>query len=46
MGVYSIRIVPSVNNPRCRWLSGDYIYRIQVDTSSVDGSALGVLSIR
>ena len=45
-GVYSIRVVPSVNNARCQWLSGDYIYRVQIDTARVDGSALGVLSIR
>lgn len=45
-GVYSIRVAPFVNNSSCQWLSGDYIYRIQVDTSSLDGSALGVLSIR
>jgi hypothetical protein len=45
-GVYSIRVVPFVNNASCRWLSGDYIYRVQVNTSSVDGSALGILSIR
>jgi hypothetical protein len=45
-GVYSIRVVPFVNNASCRWLSGDYIYRVQVDTSSYDGSGLGILSIR
>jgi hypothetical protein len=45
-GVYSIRVVPFLNNASCRWLSGDYIYRVQVDTSSYDGSALGILSIR
>jgi len=45
-GIYSIRVVPFVNNASCRWLSGDYIYRVQVDTSAYDGSALGILSIR
>lgn len=44
-GTYSIRVVPFVNNARCRWLSGDYIYRIRIDTPATDGSALGVLNI-
>lgn len=45
-GVYSIRVVPFVNNPSCRWLAGDYLYTVRVSTPTQDGSVLGKLSIR
>ncbi len=45
-GIYSIRVVPFVNNPSCRWLSGDYLYTVQVSTPNQDGSTLGKLTIR
>ncbi|HTT18660.1 MAG TPA: hypothetical protein VMG82_06940 [Candidatus Sulfotelmatobacter sp.] len=52
-GIYDIRIVPYVGNPACTWLSGEYIYGIQIKTSrviagktvSLQGSALGKLTI-
>jgi len=52
-GIYDIRIVPYVDNPACTWLSGEYIYAIQIKTSrtiagksvSLQGSALGKLTI-
>jgi hypothetical protein len=52
-GIYGIRIVPYVGNPACTWLSGEYIYGIQIKTSrtiagktvSLQGSALGKLTI-
>jgi hypothetical protein len=52
-GIYDIRIVPYVDNPACKWLSGEYIYAIQIKTSrtiagktvSLQGSALGKLTI-
>jgi hypothetical protein len=45
-GRYSIRVVPFANNPACHWLSGDYIYSIQIGSPSQFGSALGKLTIR
>jgi len=52
-GVYDIRIVPYVNNPVCTWLSGEYVYGIQIKVPrtiagkavSLQGSALGKLAI-
>ena len=52
-GIYAIRIVPYVDNPASKWLSGEYIYGIQIKTSrtiagknvSLQGSALGKLTI-
>jgi len=52
-GVYDIRIVPFANNAACSWLSGEYIYGIQIKTTrtiagkaiSLQGSALGKLTI-
>ncbi len=52
-GIYDIRIVPYVDNPACKWLSGEYIYGIQIKTSRtvqgktffLQGSALGKLTI-
>jgi hypothetical protein len=45
-GIYSIRVVPFLNNPNCRWRSGDYLYTVRVGTATQDGSALGKLTIR
>jgi hypothetical protein len=45
-GIYSIRVVPFLNNPSCRWLSGDYLYTLRVGTAAQDGGALGKLTIR
>jgi len=52
-GIYDIRIVPYVDNPACKWFSGEYIYAVQIKTSrtiagktvSLQGSALGKLTI-
>jgi hypothetical protein len=52
-GIYDIRIVPYLGNPACKWLSGEYVYGIQIKTSrtiagktvSLQGSALGKLTI-
>jgi hypothetical protein len=32
-GLYGIRIVPFVGNPACTWLSGEYVYAIQLEFS-------------
>jgi hypothetical protein len=29
-GIYDIRIVPFINNPACTWLSGEYVYALQI----------------
>ncbi|HYM10496.1 MAG TPA: hypothetical protein VEU62_07185 [Bryobacterales bacterium] len=29
-GIYDIRIVPYIGNPACKWLSGEYIFAIQL----------------
>lgn len=29
-GIYDIRIVPFVANPSCTWLSGEYIFAVQI----------------
>jgi len=44
-GVYSIRVVPSVVNPACTWLSGDYHYAVSVLSNGRRGAGLGVLTI-
>lgn len=37
-GLYDIRIVPFVDNPACTWLSGEYVYAIQLEfTRTIDG---------
>lgn len=39
-GLYDIRIVPFVDNPACTWLSGEYIYAVQLEvTRTIDGRA-------
>jgi len=33
--------VPFVGNPACTWLSGEYIYAVQIETTrTVDGRAV------
>ena len=32
-GLYGIRIVPFVGNPACTWLSGEYVYAMQLEFS-------------
>jgi hypothetical protein len=52
-GIYDIRIVPFVDNAACSWLSGEYVYAIQLeftrtiagDTVVLAGGALGKLTI-
>lgn len=39
-GIYDIRIVPLVANAACAWLSGEYIYAVQIKvTRTIDGKA-------
>ena len=50
---YDIRIVPFIDNPACAWLSGEYIYAIQLEftrtmggeTVVLQGGTLGKLAI-
>ena len=52
-GLYGIRIVPFVGNAACAWLSGEYLYAIQLEfqrtvdgeTVVLQGGALGKLTI-
>ena len=52
-GLYYIRVVPFVDNPACAWLSGEYLYAIQLEfprtidgeTVVLRGGALGKLAI-
>lgn len=52
-GIYDIRIVPFLGNPACAWLSGEYVYAIQLEfprtidgeTVVLRGGALGKLAI-
>jgi hypothetical protein len=52
-GIYDIRIVPFVNTASCAWLSGEYIYAVQIKVSRtiggktvlLQGGALGKLII-
>jgi hypothetical protein len=38
-GLYAIRIVPFVGNAACTWLSGEYVYGIQLEfTRTIDGN--------
>ncbi len=40
-GLYDIRIVPFVGNPACTWLSGEYIYGVQIETTrTINGKAV------
>jgi hypothetical protein len=48
-GLYNIRIVPSVQNPNCAWLSGQYLYAVYINITNGNvirqGSALAKLTI-
>jgi hypothetical protein len=52
-GLYDIRIVPFLNNPACTWLSGEYVYAVQLEftrtiggeTVVLQGGTLGKLAI-
>jgi hypothetical protein len=52
-GIYDIRIVPFIDNPACAWLSGEYVYAIQLEfrrtiggeTVVLQGGTLGKLAI-
>lgn len=40
-GLYDIRIVPFIDNPACSWLSGEYVYAIQLNvTRPIDGDSV------
>lgn len=40
-GLYDIRIVPFIDNPACAWLSGEYVYAIQLEfTRTIDGKTV------
>ena len=40
-GIYDIRIVPFVGNANCKWLSGEYIYAVQIKvTRTIGGKAV------
>jgi hypothetical protein len=40
-GLYDIRIVPFVDNSACAWLSGEYVYAVQLEvTRTIDGDAV------
>jgi hypothetical protein len=42
-GIYDIRIVPFVGNAACAWLSGEYIYAVQIKVSRTIGGRTVVL---
>jgi hypothetical protein len=42
-GLYDIRIVPFVDNPACAWLSGEYVYGIQLEFTRTIGGETAVL---
>jgi hypothetical protein len=48
-GIYDIRIVPWLHNPACTWLSGEYIYALQIQVTRknevLQGGALAKLTI-
>lgn len=48
-GIYSIRVVPFLNNPACKWLSGQYHYVAEIKATiggkTHRGSGLGVLAV-
>ena len=40
-GLYGIRVVPFVENPACSWLSGEYLYAIQLEfPRTIDGDSV------
>lgn len=44
-GIYTIRVVPLIDSPVCRWGLGDYHYVVNVARGGLRGSGLGVLTI-
>jgi hypothetical protein len=42
-GLYDIRIVPFLDNPACTWLSGEYVYAVQLEFTRTIGSETVVL---
>jgi hypothetical protein len=44
-GIYTIRVVPLIDSPVCRWGLGDYHYVVSVARGSRRGSGLGVLTV-
>ena len=52
-GLYDIRIVPFIDSPACAWLSGEYVYGVQLEftrtiggeTVVLQGGTLGTLAI-
>jgi len=42
-GLYDIRIVPFLDNPACTWLSGEYVYAVQLEVSRTVGGRAVVL---
>ena len=42
-GLYDIRIVPFAGNPACAWLSGEYVYGIQLEFTRTIGGETVVL---
>jgi hypothetical protein len=42
-GIYDIRIVPFVGTAACAWLSGEYIYSVQIKVSRTVGGRAVVL---
>ena len=42
-GLYDIRIVPFIDNPACAWLSGEYVYAIQLEFTRTIGGETVVL---
>jgi hypothetical protein len=43
-GVYDLRLVPFVDNPACTWLSGEYVYSIQIEATRTIGGRTVALS--
>ncbi len=42
-GLYDLRLVPFVGNPACTWLSGEYVYAVQLEFSRTVGGQAVVL---
>lgn len=36
-GLYDIRLVPFVGNPACTWMSGEYVYAVQLEVPRTVG---------
>jgi len=40
-GIYDIRVVPFADNAACTWLSGEYVYAVQLEfTRTIDGDTV------